>query len=357
MTLRVLMIPAQSNPYQALLAEALRAQDVVVKLGGGPSRFPVTPILLAWVRAGMPRVVHLHWMHRYLLPVLGRRRWAARRTTMELRILHRLGVRLVWTVHNVGEHDGSAGKLEPRFNRRLISLADAVICHCTAARRLAIEAYELPESLQARLHVVAHGNYTGWYPDTLDREAARAELGLAGTHRVFLFIGQVRGYKGVDELLHAFRDLDAPGARLIVAGMPRGAQAQAAIEQAAAADPRVTLALESVPDDRMQVYLRAADAVVLPYRDVLSSGSAILAMTFGRPVIAPAIGCLPESLGSEGTILYDPAAPDALIGALRAAMSADLDALGERAAAHAETLSWGPIAARTAELYAGTPKA
>ena len=67
----------------------------------------------------------------------------------------------------------------------------------------------------------------------------------------------------------------------------------------------------------MQMYLRAADAVVLPYKDVLTSGSAILAMTFGQPVIAPAIGCLPESLGAEGTILYDPSTPDGLERALR----------------------------------------
>ena len=37
-------------------------------------------------------------------------------------------------------------------------------------------------------------------------------------------------------------------------------------------------------------------------------------------------------------------------------MTADLQALGERAAAHAATLGWGPIAARTAELYAGGAK-
>ncbi len=37
-------------------------------------------------------------------------------------------------------------------------------------------------------------------------------------------------------------------------------------------------------------------------------------------------------------------------------MTADLAALGERAAAHAATLDWGPIAARTAELYAGGAK-
>ena len=352
--MRVLMLPRQSNPYQTLLADALRAQGVQVTLGGGPSRFPVAPLLMAWTRAGMPRVIHLHWMHRYLEPVMGRKRWAARRTLWELRVLRRMGVRIVWTLHNIGDHDGHKGRLEMLFHRRFVELCDSVICHCAATRLLAIEAYGLTPALHDRLHVVPHGNYTGWYADTLGRDAARAALGLSATDRVFLFVGQVRGYKGVDELLDVFRSIDAPDARLIVAGRPNRIQTQTGLERQAAADPRVTLALGLVPDDRMQVYLRAADAVVLPYRDVLTSGSAILAMTFGLPVIAPAIGCLPESLGSEGTILYDPSAPDGLEGALRQALTADLAALGEQAGAHAATLAWGPIATRTAESYAGS---
>lgn len=356
MTLRVLMLPAQSNPYQTLLADALRAQGVRVTIGAGPSRIPVAPVVLAWVRAGMPRVIHLHWVHRYLEPVLGRRRWAARRTLLELRVLRRLGVRLVWTLHNIGEHDGRRGQLEMVFHRGLVERTDIVICHCAAARQLAIDAYSLSPETHSRLQVVGHGNYSGWYADTLDRPAARAALGLAATDRVFLFIGQVRRYKGVEELLGVFRGIEAPDARLIIAGRPNRSQTRTAIEQEAAADPRVTLELSTIPDDRMQVYLRAADAVVLPYRDVLTSGSAILAMTFGQPVIAPAIGCLPESLGSDGTILYDAADPHGLGRALRDAMTADLGALGERAAAYAATLSWAPIAARTAELYAGTAR-
>lgn len=109
-----------------------------------------------------------------------------------------------------------------------------------------------------------------------------------------------------------------------------------------------------VPDDRMQVFLRAADVLVLPYRDVLTSGSAILGMTFGLPVIAPRIGCLPETL--EGcSILYDADQPSGLPDALGQAIAADLRALGERAAAAAAELSWGPIGARTAALYRGDP--
>jgi len=52
-----------------------------------------------------------------------------------------------------------------------------------------------------------------------------------------------------------------------------------------------------------------ADAVVLPFRDILTSGSAILALSHGRPVIAPALGCLPGTLPSDATFLYDADAP------------------------------------------------
>ncbi len=132
------MIPAQSNPYQQMLADALRAQGTSVRLGSGPGRSGgahhagLDPRRYA---SGHPS----HWMYRYLAPMLrADTARAARRTALELRCLRRLGVRVIWTMHNVGEHDGQ-GNLESRFNRRLVSLADAVICHCSAARQLAVE--------------------------------------------------------------------------------------------------------------------------------------------------------------------------------------------------------------------------
>ena len=99
-----------------------------------------------------------------------------------------------------------------------------------------------------------------------------------------------------------------------------GATIEADLRTAAAGDPRISMQLRSIPDDEMQLYLRACDAVVLPFRDVLTSGSAILAMSFGRAVIAPRLGCLPETLSDDAAILYDPTAPDALRDALTSAL-------------------------------------
>jgi glycosyltransferase involved in cell wall biosynthesis len=213
--------------------------------------------------------------------------------------------------------------------------------------------YGLPDPEAARLHVVPHGSYAGAYPDLESREAARARLQLPAAARVLLFLGAVRGYKGTQELATAFAAVGDADARLVIAGKPREPAVEATLREAAAADPRILLRLGYVPDEEVGGVLRAADAVVLPFRDILTSGSAILAMTYGLPVVAPALGCLPETVPPDGGILYEPDAPDALADAIRASLTADLVTMGAAAAARAAELDWGPIAERTAELYRG----
>jgi glycosyltransferase involved in cell wall biosynthesis len=168
---------------------------------------------------------------------------------------------------------------------------------------------------------------------------------------MLLFLGDVRGYKGTGELVRAFRDVGGTAARLVVAGRASDPAIERSLRDAAAVDPRIRPHLGYVPDEEIGGYLRAADAAVLPFRDILTSGSAILALTFGLPLVAPALGCLPETVPPDGGFLYDPDAPDGLVDALRRVLGADLAPMGAAATARAVELDWGPIAARTAELY------
>jgi glycosyltransferase involved in cell wall biosynthesis len=52
------------------------------------------------------------------------------------------------------------------------------------------------------------------------------------------------------------------------------------------------------------MYFAAADVCVFPYKDIFNSGSVILAMTFGKPFVAPQKGAIP-SIAPEGNILYE----------------------------------------------------
>jgi glycosyltransferase involved in cell wall biosynthesis len=53
----------------------------------------------------------------------------------------------------------------------------------------------------------------------------------------------------------------------------------------------------------MSIALRASDIVVLPYRASLTSGALLLALSFGRPVIAAASPHVRETVGDDEAIL------------------------------------------------------
>jgi len=352
----VMILPTyRFNPYQRLLGAALERQGLdVTVVGDWPRR---TAILGAWQANGRPEIVHLHWIHDFLGGSRGRpSRRNVRWFDWQLRILRMRGVRIVWTVHNLKGHEGQGDAREIDAHKRLIERCDAIIVHCAKAREMLIDMYRPSEAARRHIRVVAHGSYVGHYATDLPRDRCREELELPADGRIFAFVGAIRGYKNVGELLDAFMSLDEVGAndRLVVAGMPLPKRLGKELERLADGDPRIVLRLGRQTEEELSVILRAADVAVTPFRDILTSGSAILALSHGRPVIAPAMGCLPQTLPEEASILYPPDAPDGLAEAMRAALDADLPAMGDAALEDAKRLDWDTIAAETAELYRGT---
>ncbi len=351
--MKVLFLPdyTAANAYQRELADALQSRGVTVT-ADPTGRRRLLPVLGAIRRQGRPDVLHIHWTEPYISG--GRAdvsRVKATRTLAELRLVRRAGTRIVWTAHDLSRHDRAVDPLEMGFNAALLRLCDAAIVHCEAARSTLLEALAAPASSGAKITVIPHGNYVGAYENRISRAEARDRLGLPQDGRVFAFVGWVRPYKGIGELIEAFRSLPDTGARLVVAGRPVDDAFATEISQLAAADPRVLLRLGFVPDNDLQLYLNAADAVALPYREIFTSGSVLLALSFGRAVIAPRRGCLGDVVDDTDAILYDAAEPDGLSQALRRAAAADLAAMGTNARARADDFGWGHIADLTLDLY------
>jgi glycosyltransferase involved in cell wall biosynthesis len=351
--MRVLFLPdyRHANAYQRLLAEALGRRGVTVT-ADPTGRRRILPVLGAVRRQGRPDVIHVHWTEPY---ISGGRKDVSRarslRTLTELRLLRAAGVRVVWTAHDLSRHDRAIDPLEVGFNRALFRLSSAVIVHCEAAREALLSTLRVGSSQVGKMTVIPHGHYLGAYPDTISRAEARQRLALPAEGRVVVFVGWVRPYKGVRELVEAFAGVDEPTARLVIAGTPLPEGFGTQLDALAARDERVTTRLSFVPDEELQVYLRAADVVALPYREIFTSGSVLLAMSFGRAVIAPRRGCIAEAVDGSSAILYDADDVDGLGRALRTAMTADLDALGARARARCDDFGWGHIADRTQEVY------
>jgi beta-1,4-mannosyltransferase len=339
--MRVMAYPAYKTralqPYNALLCSALEGCGVEVE--------EFSPLGLLRSR---PDVWHVHWPERLL-----NHRWLPYGIARALGLLGLLvaarmwRIRVVWTIHNFAAHDAYHPRLERLFWAAFVPLVDAYVSLSSTVHRAAQERFPRLRRLPGA--VVPLGHYRGEYPDTVSRAEARRRLGIAGDLPMALFVGGVHPYKNVPVLVRAFRALGGPGV-LVVAGKPGASTAADDIRAAAGDDPRVRLELRFIPDEELQLFLRAADLTVLPYREIANSSSAVLSLSFDCPVLVPAKGALEDlqaEVGQEWVRTYEgELTPELLAAALHWARA------GARPArAPLEGLDWGVLAAATVRLF------
>ena len=189
-------------------------------------------------------------------------------------------------------------------------------------------------STPAKVRVIPHGAFD--YLTRLPEEKPLpAELeGAEGP--VILFFGLLRPYKGIENLLEAFRRVE--GAELWIVGNPRMDVAPLRALAAAAAG-RVRFVTRFVDDAEIPAIFRRADLVVLPYLDAEHSGVLYTGLAFGKPLVLSAVGGFPEVAATGAARLVPPgdaaalaAALDELVGdeAARAELAAAADARRRR---------------------------
>ena len=328
--LSLMALPFGGDSYTESFYSALAALGVEVRSGVLAGR---------WLLANLREVdyVHLHWpSFLYGAPTRGTCLYRFSVFVFFLLLRRWRRIRLVWTVHNLYPHDRCVIPQLDRLARwLLVRMADRFAIH---GRSAAAEVQRIFPAVADRTVLIEHGHWVDRYPRALSREAARSELDLLESDFVYLFVGLCKPYKNVHGLIRAFTALPGNGV-LVIAGKFQDPAYEAEIRAAIAQSPkRIILHAGFIPDEKMQIYLGAANIVVAPYLDVLTSGTAMLALSFGRPVIAPRIGFLKDVVVDGCGVLYDPAAPDGLTDAMIDGQAKSFDE--EAILAAAKSHSW-----------------
>lgn len=335
------------NKYLSCLWSSVRSSKVEVDIFE-PAQ------LIAQIKAGekVGNVIHLNWIQRFCKFAPDRKIASLRSILRNLRNLFFFksrGYQLVWTVHNTISHDSTTPLVEQTFRWVLSRLCSDIIVMSDYGRQEFARMYGRTK----RVHVVPHGNYIGAYPNQISRSKARQQLGIAPHQKVLLHFGQIKPYKGINHLLTAFDQLKDPEVILLIAGLCREPELLREIKQAAQADPRILLRLEFIQDEDVQVYMNACDWVTLPYQKVLNSGSALLALSFSRPVIVPQRGALTELIidGEQGfCYVHDRDLAIAFSSAL-ATPSERWQQMCIQAYALAQKYDWSKIGAQLHQIY------
>ena len=334
-----------TNPYQVLLYRACREHGIApVRV----FRREQLDEVLELQQAGLPTVLHLHWLHPIVESATTAKdaRKAADAFLDFLDGYRKAGGRIVWTVHNILPHEARFEAEETRLSAEVAARSEVIHVLVRRTAELVAPYFKLPED---RLLHVPHMSYLGAYEDHVSARDARHDLGLLEEELVFLVLGAIRPYKGLPELLDAWETLppDRPR-RLVIAGAPADQPGLDALIERAALAPGVLIDARKIPAPEMQTFLRAADVAVLPYRRALNSGALMLALTFGLPAIVPADSGLAEVVDDRFGLTFDPAAGDGLAEALRAAPGLASEPARAAAAAAAAALSPDVISRRFA---------
>jgi beta-1,4-mannosyltransferase len=263
---------SRQNPYLDQLIDAVSAGFDVAEF--------------SWQRALLGRydVLHVHWPEQLIRST--RRSGQIAKTMMFGLLLIRLTCgwgNAVQTLHNAEPHE-QGGWLERRMLGRLGAVTR---CWITLTER------DVPRS-DAPSVLIPHGHYRDWF-DRIDRTAARVP------GRVLTF-GALRKYKGISDLVTFVVEneetLQASGHSFRICGLPEDVEGRGQLEDLFSHSEIASGELAFLTDEQLKFEILSAELVLLPYHRITNSGSALLALSLGRPVAMPA-SSLSEALQRE----------------------------------------------------------
>jgi len=310
--------------------------------------------LLAYAATAKPGIFHILWNNKF----------EHFDRTLLMLYYRILGKRIVLTVHNVNaDKRDSKDTLLNRLTLRVqYRLTHHIFVHTEKMKRELSEEYGVRSK---RITVIPFGINNAAPTTSLTPAEAKRRLGLRGDEKALLFFGRITPYKGLEYLIAAFRQVVARGDnyRLMIAGrQDRCQEYWSAIQEGIREDVetgRLLLRADFIPDSEVEVYFKAADVLVLPYRDIYQSGVLFLGHGFGLPVLAADVGSLKDEIVEGRTgFAFKPEDSEDLARAIERYFASDLykdldDRRHEILTYATERHSWDLVGEITAQVYAG----
>lgn len=216
--------------------------------------------------------------------------------------------KVVWLVHNLQPHESRKFKdlVWPLYIRALARNIDAALTLSPGTVPIVRE--NISELKHKPVGWAWHPSYPRLCEEMHQAGAARAARGWEPEHHVFGYCGQVRPYKGVEDLLEVFKRSETSTWRLLIAGRASSPEFEVVLQHKAAMDPRIRLEFGDMSDTEYEMAILCCDTIVAPFRKYLHSGSLVHAISIGRQILTPRTPfseALVRQVGPDWVALYD----------------------------------------------------
>lgn len=187
--------------------------------------------------------------------------------------------------------------------------------------------------------IVQHNGVDGDCFRIRSRQEARAALHVSASDPLVCFVGNLVHEKGPDLLVEALGYLKSkiPGISAVFVGTGTMRDALAARSATLGLADRVRFA-GRLPPDEVALWMSAADVLCLPSRREGCPNVVLEALASGRPVVAAAVGGVPELITDANGVMVDPENAQALADGLVRAITREWNP--EQLRASVPSLSW-----------------
>ena len=173
---------------------------------------------------------------------------------------------------------------------------------------------------------------------TISQREARERLQLPLDAKLFLHFGVANTRKGLQDAAAAWQRLrDVPSAVLVRAGMTL--DAEATVLAPLVNEGRAVLRDQRIPDEDVDLYFRAADWILVPYRrHEGSSGLLSAAAASHRPLIAADYAVIGQRVRQQQLgLLFEHESVDGLLAAVREALHIPIERYRNALSAYADS--------------------
>jgi glycosyltransferase involved in cell wall biosynthesis len=291
------------NPYQDLMIKGLNSANRMEAFNGVHDRFLG---IFKTVVKYRPEYLHFDWIQSYYAR---RNHWMSL-VFLPIFMIQILYVKIftktkvVWTLHNIYPHNVSHQNFQRGIRKWFAKRCEWIRVFSEETVHKASKEFGIPIE---RFKVIPEGDYINVYPNTIEKSVARKNLSLSNEVMVLITLGYIKPYKGIEKLINVFDAIKNTNSVLIIAGQGIDVNYVKHIKNLIdeLGNKRINLHDTFISKEDLQIYYNASDLVVLPFDKVENSGSAIMAMGFKKPIIAPKMGVLKKRLKQQEFLLYE----------------------------------------------------
>ena len=240
--------------------------------------------LIKNTRRHKTQVIHLHWLADYLAL---NKKWSFEfLLKLLISLIDILIVRfiyqipIVWTIHNLYEHESKHKKIEKVVKKFLgIVSRNVIIIMGEIGKELIQKEFNIQNS---KTHVIYHGTFKNLYPRTpKSKKEIKDALKIPNKNLVYLMAGAIKKYKGAKNAIQSFIMWNAPDTTLVIAG--KFDQDQKSLLKYSSEN--IILFDKYLSEIELVEFYKCCDWVIAPYESIFTSGTIACAIGFNNRLL------------------------------------------------------------------------